>query len=70
MKFIGGFVLLVFALGISGCASTTSKENITKNEALLEPSALVKFVDIPVPAGFKIMPQDSYSFESAGVRVG
>ncbi len=70
MKLVRNVIFLFLALGIYGCASTSSKENITKNEALLEPSALVKFVDIPVPAGFKIMPQDSYSFESAGVRVG
>ncbi len=70
MKLIYSFMLLSFVLSISGCASTLSKENITKNDALLEPSALVKFIDIPVPAGFKIIPLDSYSFETAGVRVG
>ncbi len=70
MKSIYSFVLLAFVIGISGCVSTLSKGNITKNDALLEPSAVVKFVDIPIPAGFKIIPLDSYSFESSGVRVG
>jgi len=31
---------------------------------------LAKFADVPVPAGFKILPEESYSFESSGVRVG
>ncbi len=70
MKLVRNIIFLFFAFSLCGCASTTRKENITKNETLLEPSAMVKFVDIPVPAGFKIIPLDSYSFESAGIRVG
>jgi len=30
---------------------------------------VVKFSDIPVPAGFKLLPFNSYSFQSSGVRV-
>ncbi len=40
------------------------------NTALLEPQANLKVSDAPVPAGFKLIPQESYSFEAAGVRVG
>jgi hypothetical protein len=36
---------------------------------LLEPQATLKFADLPVPAGFRLLPQNSYSFESSGVRV-
>ncbi len=40
------------------------------NPKLLEPQALLKFADVPVPAGFKPLAKDSYSFEASGVRVG
>ena len=55
-----------------GCADLSKKEDnlSSKNASLLEPSAILKFNDVPVPAGFKLMPQDSYSFETSGVRVG
>lgn len=36
----------------------------------LEPAEALKFTDIPVPIGFRLLPAESYSFESAGVRVG
>ncbi|MFH1397497.1 MAG: hypothetical protein ABIH27_02975 [Candidatus Omnitrophota bacterium] len=69
-------ILIILLVGICitgflGCATTTDdKPGISKNEAMLEPSALLKFNDIPIPTGFKNLPLDSYSFESAGVRVG
>jgi hypothetical protein len=37
---------------------------------LLEPAAIFKFNDVPVPMGFRSLPQNSYFFESSGVRVG
>ncbi len=68
--------ILVLALAYSsvlllgGCAALTNKNKSMGNPALLEPQAMLRFSDIPVPVGFKILPQDSYSFESSGVRVG
>jgi len=61
-----------WVIGLSGCAGLSNKDKDTtpKNEALLEPQAIIKFSDIPTPVGFKLSPQDSYSFESAGIRVG
>lgn len=59
-------VLLLF-----GCAGVSNKEGtIPKNAGLLEPSSMLKFTDVPVPVGFKLLPQNTYSFESSGVRVG
>lgn len=58
-------------LVLSGCVSTVKKDNFPNSTSnLLEPSATLKFSDLPVPAGFKLLPQNSYSFESTGVRVG
>lgn len=62
-------VLLVLSTFIiSGCALMNKKE-ISTSPGLLEPQSIVKFSDLPVPAGFKLLAQDSYSFESSGVRV-
>ncbi len=55
-------------IGFSGCAAFKSKDSI--NPALLEPQALSKFSDVPVPMGFKLLPQESYCFEASGVRMG
>lgn len=68
-------VILVFLsfciLALSGCVSSAKKDNFPNSTSnLLEPSATLKFSDLPVPAGFKLLPQNSYSFESTGVRVG
>jgi len=61
-------VFIVFFL--SGCAALDKKDNDMTMQALLEPQAVMKFGDIPVPAGFKLIPQQSYSFQNTGIRVG
>lgn len=64
-------VLCIFALIAYGCSGLPKKDDsLSKTSNLLEPSSRVKFSDVPVPAGFQLIPQDSYSFESSGVRVG
>jgi hypothetical protein len=63
-----GILVLMLALSLFGCASTDSKPQT--NQAMLEPQALLKFGDIPVPVGFKMANQESYAFETSGIRVG
>jgi hypothetical protein len=53
---------LLINTAITGCS--------TISDSKLEPQAILKFSDLPVPAGLKPLPQTSYSFENAGVRVG
>lgn len=63
--------LLCFMLLFGGCASMSDKEDLSsKNAALLEPSSQLKFSDLPVPAGFKLLPKESYTFQSSGMRAG
>lgn len=70
-KSYSALAFLLFCFFILGCAVLPKREQpISKTSNLLEPSGAVKFSDIPVPAGFKLIPQSSYSFESSGVRVG
>jgi len=66
-------ILAVFAFGIfsiTGCALISKKDKGIGAPALLEPQSTLKFADIPVPAGFKLLSRESYAFETTGVRVG
>jgi hypothetical protein len=66
--FWGVFFAALSAL--AGCATMTGGDTKNTNPAMLEPQAVIKFSDIPVPMGLKNIPSQSYSFESSGVRVG
>ena len=55
-------ICYLLTIALTGC-STTSNSRI-------EPQAIIKFTDVPIPAGLKPLSQASYSFESSGVRVG
>lgn len=57
-------------IALCGCAAISGTDRAPTNPALLEPQAVLKFSDVPVPVGFKLIPQDSYSFEASNVRVG
>ncbi len=57
-------------IALYGCATISGRGKAATNPALLEPQAILKFSDVPVPVGFKLIPQDSYSFEASDVRVG
>jgi len=60
------FCVLVFL----GCAAISKKDRPHGPPALLEPQAILKFGDVPVPVGFKLLSGNSYAFENAGLRVG
>ncbi|MBI4981764.1 MAG: hypothetical protein HZC15_01250 [Candidatus Omnitrophica bacterium] len=66
------FVVLVcfFAAVLMGCSTLSGNSGTSAKSAFLEPQSVVKFSDVPVPAGFSLDYKDSYSFESSGVRVG
>ncbi len=57
-------------IGLCSCAGVSRKDVVPKEESSLEPQAMLKFSDIPTPVGFKFLAEDSYTFESAGIRVG
>ncbi len=67
-----GLVLFLLAavLVVAGGANLSKKDKDVTSPAMLEPQANLKFSDVPLPAGFKLLPKESYSFENAGVRVG
>ncbi|MFH1354841.1 MAG: hypothetical protein ABIH19_01640 [Candidatus Omnitrophota bacterium] len=59
--------LLIGIFVLSGC---TSASKSTGMNTVLEPQAILRFGDVPVPMGFELLMNDSYAFESAGTRVG
>lgn len=63
-------VLGLFVFSLAGCVSVANKDDLAETPQLLEPSNALKFSDLPVPSGFALLAENSYSFESAGVRVG
>jgi len=70
MKRRGAFLFIIIGIFLlAGCETLLKKNKTSTSPAALEPQAIVKFSDIPVPAGFKFLALDSYSFESGGVRV-
>jgi len=66
MRLVACCLLTVFLMG----CSTFSDNKGSSNLGTLEPQAILKFTDVPVPVGLKSLPEQSYSFESSGVRVG
>lgn len=70
MKIKLNLILLTGILILAGCATSHQKNNPSVNPQILEPQAMLKFSDVPVPVGFKMILRESYSFQSGGVRVG
>ena len=62
------FLLTLCIIWVLGCSTSSKQGNMGISS--LGPANQFKFSDVPVPAGFKVVPQNSYSFESSGVRVG
>jgi len=51
-----------------GCATVSEKEDAPVSSQGLEAQPTIKFSDIPVPARFKFLSHESYSFENIGLR--
>jgi len=73
MKFFTKLVFLpticyLLTTVLIGC-TTLSNSKEPSNPGSLSPQAILKFADVPIPVGLKNLPEQSYSFESSGVRV-
>ncbi|MDD5504155.1 MAG: hypothetical protein PHV77_02430 [Candidatus Omnitrophica bacterium] len=64
-------LLAVAAILFSGCASSGSyKSSDSTAYKSLDVATALKFEDVPVPTGFKIIGQQSFTFENDALRVG
>jgi hypothetical protein len=52
----------LITFGLTGCKTISA-------DSRLEPQAILKFSDLPIPVGLKPLPQVSYAFENSGSRV-
>lgn len=65
------FVICLISFNFLGCTTTSSSIKSDPTQIpTLEPAALLKFPDIPIPSTFKFIPEESYAFESSGFRAG
>ena len=66
-----GFQLLALVL-LAGCATfpqSESSSDAEQNKVTLSVAPILKFDDIPVPSGFKIMEKESFAFQNDKSRV-
>ena len=67
MRVIVIYLFLILSALISGCTTFTQKElGVSETRGSKE---LLRFPDIPVPAGFTLIPEGSYSFKSGMIRM-
>jgi len=61
-------VICFWLAGILGCASLSGTDSAASQT--LQAQTILKFSDLPVPAGFRMLAKGSYAFESSGLRTG
>ena len=60
--------VVMLALTLAGCVTGPKEADI--QDMSLQSSTLLRFEDIPYPAGFRMLPKKSFILESGGVRAG
>ena len=64
-------LIIIIALTLAGCAASSPyKGRDAEPYKALDVSTLLKFEDVPVPAGFAPVVRDSFAFENDVLRVG
>lgn len=69
-KFSSLLCVLILVSSLSGCVSAPSRRSDPTQVPSLEPAAMLKMQDVPVPAGFVFAPEESYAFQSTNFRAG
>ena len=62
------FLIPLLALAAGGCATTGQGSSAVEKNLAVSP--LLRFDDIPVPAGFSQLPKESFIFQTESVRAG
>ncbi len=70
-KFVLHLLLIFGITAFCGCTTTYPNRSSDATQIpALETATLLKFADIPVPAGFVFIPEESYAFQSTNFRAG
>ncbi len=68
------FFILGFFIFAAGCASIgsgfSSSSNPNASSGISSTAKFLKFDDVPIPAGFKLIDNESFSFQNDQMRVG
>lgn len=66
------FIVLVLASCIIGCATegTARRSSLGETPQSLDVAMALKFKDVPIPTGFKLVANESFAFENDSLRVG
>ena len=71
MNIRNSLIIISVLLLSAGCATSgTVTDNDIKATKALDVSTALKFVDVPVPSGFKMITAQSFTFENDVLRVG
>ena len=75
LKMMRYLLILLLAFSVTGCATAKSRELAELEEdegfapsGLAPTSAKLRFSDLPVPTGFKLIREKSFIFQAEGVR--
>ncbi|MFH0732921.1 MAG: hypothetical protein V2A72_08435 [Candidatus Omnitrophota bacterium] len=64
-------IILISIFTAAGCADTGSRRSSdTTASSTLEVATALKFDDVPVPSGFKLVADDSFIFDNDVMRLG
>ena len=68
-------VSIILILGLifiaTGCATTSNSNSSSSMQAgSISVASILKFEDVPVPSGFKLVDNESFTFQNDNMRVG
>ena len=64
------FAFLIFISGCAGLMQRTQRQGPYVEPASTQISDMLKFDDVPIPAGFKSVDNDSFTFQNRDLRLG
>lgn len=71
MRLLGYTIVMLIAMAMAGCATTRERSgDIGEAPKALDVAMALKFEDIPVPTGFRVMTNESFTFQNDILRVG
>ena len=66
---VSSCLVILFLAGCATFPQNESSSDAEKNKATLSVAPILKFDDIPVPAGFRILDKESFAFQNDKSRV-
>ena len=68
-KVLSSCLVILFLAGCATFPQSQSTGDAEKNKVVLSVAPILKFEDIPIPAGFKLLDKESFAFQNDKSRV-